>query len=280
MHEKNTMIPDWIRTAPYDKESFLKTKELVQEYNLNTVCMEADCPNRYECFSKGTATFMILGDTCTRNCRYCNINKGKPKEVDPDEPQRIAQAVKKLDLNYAVITCVTRDDLEDGGAGQFARTIERIRKLSPGCKIEVLISDMKGDLGALKKIIDAGPDVLNHNIEVVRGLFSELRPQGNYDVSLKILEKGKESGLKTKSGFMLGFGEDESQIINTLRDLRDAGCNIVTIGQYLKPDKGLDVRKYYTPEEFKGIEEKANKLGIRGVLAGPLVRSSYKAGEI
>ncbi len=271
---KNIQIPD------YDRTAYVKTKELIEKNNLTTVCIEANCPNKYECFSKKTATFMILGDTCTRNCRYCNIKSGKPRKVDAGEPTRIAKAIKKLNLKYAVITCVTRDDLQDGGAGQFVNTIKEIRKLNPDCKIEVLISDLKGNWNSLKQIIDAKPDVLNHNIETVRELFPILRPEGNYDVSLILLKKAKEfnPNMKIKSGFMLGLGEKINQIVQTMSDLKGAGCDIVTIGQYLQPSKKhFKVKKYYSSEEFKKIEEKAKQIGINQISAGSLVRSSYNA---
>ncbi len=271
-----------IQIPEFERKEYVKTKELIEHNNLTTVCIEANCPNRYECFSKKTATFMILGDTCTRNCLYCNIKSGMPEKVDDDEPARIAKAIKKLNLKYAVITCVTRDDLNDGGAGQFVNTIKEIRKLNPNCKIEVLISDLKGDWNSLKEIINAKPDVLNHNIETVKELFPRLRPKGNYELSIQLLKKVKEFNLKLKikSGFMLGFGEEKSQVIQTIIDLKDAGCNIVTIGQYLQPSKKhAEVKKYYSPEEFKEIEKKARQIGVKHVVAGPLVRSSYKASE-
>lgn len=271
-----------ISIKSYDRNEYLKTKSLLEKNNLTTVCIEANCPNRYECFSKRTATFMILGDTCTRNCRYCNIKKGIPEKVDVDEPTRIAKAIKRLDLKYAVITCVTRDDLTDGGAGQFVNTIKEIRKLNPYCKIEVLISDLNGNWNSLKQIIDVKPDVLNHNIEIVRELFPRLRPKGSYEVSLMLLKKVKEynPNIKIKSGFMVGFGENEEQIFHTIKDLKNSGCDIVTIGQYLPPsEKHFEMKKQYTIEEFKKIEKKAKELGIKQVVAGPLVRSSYNASE-
>ncbi len=277
-----TGVPSWVEIEPYNKNEYLKTKKLTEDNNLTTVCMEANCPNRYECFSKGTATFMILGNTCTRNCLYCNINKRVPKDVDDDEPKRIAEAVKKLGLSYAVVTCVTRDDLEDGGAEQFVKTVDEIRQATPKCRVELLISDLKGNWEALKKIIDSKPDVLNHNIEVVRDLFPLLRPNGSYDFSLKLLKTAKNFNpeIKIKSGFMLGFGEEMSQILQTITDLKDAGCDIVTIGQYLQPSrKHFRMKKQYTVEEFKEIEEKAKELGIKQVVAGPLVRSSYRASS-
>jgi len=276
-------LPSWIKVKSYDKEAYIKTKNIIERYNLHTICIEADCPNRYECFSKGTATFMILGDVCTRNCLYCNVKKGKPKGVDKSETKRIAMAVKKLDLRYVVITCVTRDDLPDGGAEQFVDTINEIRKAKPNSKIELLISDLNGNWEALKKIVDAKPDVINHNIEVVRELFKKLRPKGSYDLSLSLLKKIKEINpeIKTKSGFMVGFGESKKQIVQTLKDLRKANCNIVTIGQYLQPSTShFEVKKYYAPNEFKKIEKAAKAMGFEKVMAGPLVRSSYHAGEM
>lgn len=273
---KNIQIPR------YDRTEYVKTKELIEKHDLTTVCTEANCPNRYECFSRKTATFMILGDTCTRNCLYCNIKSGRPRNVDTDEPVRIAKAIKKLNLKYAVITCVARDDLPDKGAGQFVNTIKEIRKLTPDCRIEVLISDLNGDWNLLKRIMDAKPEVLNHNIETVRNLFPKLRPKGDYDLSLMLLKKAKEFNptMKTKSGFMVGLGEEMSQIVQTLTNLKGAGCDIVTIGQYLQPSKKhFEMKKQYSTEEFKEIEKRAKELGIKQVVAGSLVRSSYKASE-
>ncbi|MGM5484671.1 MAG: lipoyl synthase [Nanobdellota archaeon] len=273
-------LPGWIRIGSYDKEEYLKTKDVIDRNGLVTVCKEADCPNRYECFSRKTATFMILGEICTRNCRYCNIKSGKPKDVDKDEPERVADAVRKLGLKYAVITCVTRDDLEDGGAEHFVKTLDAIRKNVPDCKIELLISDLKGNWKALKRIVDSKPDVINHNIEVDKGLFPFMRPEGDYGISLELLRKVKEfdPSIFTKSGFMLGLGEKD--VRKTLRDLKYAGCDIITVGQYLQPSReNTEVKKYYTPEEFREIKEKAEKMGFKKVVSGPLVRSSYKASE-
>ena len=275
-------LPSWIKTAAYDKKEYLNTKELIEKNELNTVCLEANCPNRYECFSKKTATFMILGDTCTRDCLYCGVKKGTPRDVDTQEPQRIAEAVNKLGLNYAVITCVTRDDLEDAGAGQFVDTVNNIKNKNPGCRTELLISDLNGNWNALKKILDSEPDVVNHNIEVTKELFPKLRPKGDYELSLQLLKKAKElkQEIITKSGFMVGFGEDKTQIHNTIKDLQKAGCDIITIGQYLQPTPdSFEVKKYYTPKEFEEFKEFGEDLGLK-VVAGPLVRSSYKASEL
>ncbi|MGM5482669.1 MAG: lipoyl synthase [Nanobdellota archaeon] len=278
----NNKLPLWIKVGKYNKHEYLKTKTLIEKNCLNTVCIEANCPNKYECFSKKTATFMILGNTCTRNCLYCNVKRGKPEKPDENEPERIAEAVKKLGLRYAVITCVTRDDLKDGGGEQFVKTVNAIKNIDAECKIELLISDLKGNWKALEKIISAGPDVLNHNIEVPRVFFPRLRPQGDYEISLQLLEKVKKLNFQTltKSGFMLGFGEKKSQILNTIKDLKNAGCKIITIGQYLQPNKDcVKVKKYYAPEEFEEFKAYGESLGMK-VVSGPMVRSSYKASEV
>ena len=276
-------LPDWIKIGKYDKKKYLKTLDIINENKLTTVCLEANCPNRYECFANGIATFMILGDVCTRNCRYCNIKKGQPKILDPTEPKKIAVAIKKMGLKYAVVTCVTRDDLVNGGAEQFAKTIKIVKKNNPGCRVEVLISDLQGNWQALKKIIKAKPDVINHNLEAVKDVFTLVRPKGDYRLSLELLRKMKEfaPGIKTKSGFMLGLGENDKQVAETLNDLKKCGCDIVTIGQYLQPSpKHFPVKKYYNLEEFKKIKSIARKTGIKHISAGYLVRSSYKANII
>ncbi len=278
-----TKWPDWIKIKPYNKSKYLKTLKIINDNKLTTVCLEANCPNRYECFSSGTATFMILGDTCTRNCRYCNVKKGSPNLVDKNEPKRIAQAVKKLNLDYAVITCVTRDDLDDGGAGQFVKTVDEIKKVKPGCKIELLVSDLKGDKKSLAKLLVANPDVFNHNIEVVEYLFSLLRPGGDYQRSVNLLAAAKEIQPKIvlKSGLMIGLGETKEQIIRTFKDLKAAGCQVLTVGQYLPPTPAhVPVKKFYQPEEFESLKKEANSLGFAKVEAGPLVRSSYRAMEV
>ncbi len=276
-------LPDWIKIGRYDKKKYLKTLDIINEDNLTTVCLEANCPNRYECFARNTATFMILGDVCTRNCRYCNIKKGRPKSVDSEEPKRIAIAVRKMGLDYAVITCVSRDDLPDSGTGQFVKTIKAIKKINPDCKVEVLISDLQGNWIALKQIIKAKPDVINHNLEAVKDIFTLVRPEGDYELSLELLRKTKKiaAGIKTKSGFMLGLGENDKQITETLNNLKRCDCDIVTIGQYLQPSpKHFPVKKYYSSGEFKKIESIAKKIGIKHISAGPLARSSYKANII
>ncbi len=269
-------LPNWIEVKDFNRVDYAKTLEKL--YGVNTVCMSANCPNRYECFASGTATFMILGNICTRNCKYCAINSGVPEPIDLDEPKKIAKISKNLNLNYVVITCVSRDDLKDGGARVFVKTIREIRKLLP-CKIELLISDLNGNPDALNKILKEKPDVLNHNIEVVKALFPILRPEGDYLRSLELLKKSEK--LVTKSGLMVGFGETMEEIMETLQDLAKVNVDILTIGQYLQPSKNHSpVKKYYTPEEFKVLEKKAKVLGFKKVFAGPLVRSSYHAKEV
>ncbi|MEM2121143.1 MAG: lipoyl synthase [Candidatus Woesearchaeota archaeon] len=278
----NQNITSVWKIQSYDKNKYLKTRNLINELGLNTVCIEANCPNRYECFSNNKATFMILGNVCTRNCLYCNVKKGLPKNVDPNEPKRISRAIKILGINYAVITSVTRDDLKDGGAEQFVKTIREIKRLNKDCKVEVLIPDFNGDLNSLKRIVEERPDVINHNIEVVRRLFNKLRPKGDYELSLKILKSIKEINPKivTKSGFMVGFGENKKDIVKTIKDLKRVDCDILTVGQYLRPSKKhFPVKKYYSKREFEEIKNIAEKIGFKKVFSGFLVRSSYKASE-
>ncbi|WP_297887746.1 lipoyl synthase [Sulfurihydrogenibium sp.] len=261
----------------------LQIKKLLRSFNLHTVCEEANCPNIGDCFSRKTATFMIMGDICTRNCPYCNVSHGKPHSLDPYEPENVALAVKKLGLKHVVITSVDRDDLPDGGASFFAKVVERVRLLNPDTTIEVLIPDFKGDIDSLKVVVNSKPDVINHNIETVKELYKKVRPQGNYERSLKILKTVKEidDGIITKSGFMLGLGETKDQIINLLKDLKENNCEVITIGQYLQPSKNhLPVEKYYTEEEFKEFEKIGYEIGFKEVFSGVLVRSSFHAGEI
>jgi len=272
--------PDWLKVKIGGGESYIKMKSLLRSVKLHTICEEAKCPNIAECFGSGTAVFLILGDICTRNCRYCYVKHGEPSDLNLNEPKDIAESVKHLGLKYVIITSVTRDDLEDGGASVFSDTISEIRKLNKVCKIEVLIPDFKGDINSLKKVIDAKPDVINHNIEVVKDLFEEIRPQGNYEVSLKILNEIKKlnKDVNTKSGFMVGLGENKDQILNTMKDLRKVNVDFLTIGQYLQPSRNhAPIKKYYCPEEFEHFKEKALDLGFKHVESGPLVRSSYHA---
>lgn len=274
--------PPWVRFSLPGGEDYVRVRGIIKEEGLHTVCTEAGCPNIGECFSSGTATFLILGDTCTRNCRYCAVTKGTPGPVDGKEPEKIARAIEKLGLTYAVITSVTRDDLPDGGAGIYAELIGRIREKSPACEIEVLVPDfMPRWVENLQLVIEARPDVLNHNIEVAHSLYRELRPMGSYEVSLKILQKAADAGLAAKSGLMIGFGESTDDVYDTLKDLRGAGCSMLTVGQYLQSTRdGFPVAKYYHPDEFDEIRQRALTLGFEKVMAGPLVRSSYHAGEL
>jgi len=272
--------PDWLKVRIGGGENYSKMISLLRNAKLHTICQEAKCPNIAECFGSRTAVFLILGDVCTRNCRYCNVKYGEPSSLNLNEPMDVAESVKELGLKYVVITSVTRDDLEDGGANVFYKTIKEIKKLNKNCKVEVLIPDFKGKIGSLNKIINAKPDVINHNIEVVQELFPEIRPQGNYETSLEILTNIKKikKGVKTKSGFMVGFGETNEQILKTMSDLRKANVDFLTIGQYLQPSRDhVEIKRYYTPEEFKEFKKLALNMGFKHVESGPLVRSSYHA---
>jgi len=272
--------PDWLKVKIGSGENFVKMKSLLQNAKLHTICEEAKCPNIAECFGNGTAVFLIMGDTCSRNCGYCNVKHGKPLPINPNEPKDVAESVKELGLSYAVVTSVTRDDLEDGGASIFSEVVKEIKYATKNCNIEVLIPDFKGDEVALKKVIDAEPDVVNHNIEVSEELFPTIRPEGNYKTSLNVLKTIKKINrkMKTKSGFMVGLGEDKDQIIKTMQDLREADVDFLTIGQYLQPTRQhVEIKKYYTPEEFNEFKEIAMNLGFKHVESGPLVRSSYHA---
>lgn len=276
-------FPPWLKVQARLNERYLKTQLIIKENGLHTVCDGAACPNRGVCYAEGTATFMILGDVCTRNCRFCNVEKGKPRPLDPDEPRRVALAVQQLNLDYVVITSVTRDDLDDGGAGAFGDVIKRIRLESPNTKIEVLTPDFKNNQEALLTVAAAQPDVFNHNIETVCRLYPEVRPQADYQQSLAVLKGMKKmlDTVKTKSGIMVGLGETKKEIKETLIDLRSANCDFVTIGQYLSPSKQhLPVVEYIEPGVFDEYRELAYSLGFSGVASGPLVRSSYHAKEL
>lgn len=275
-------LPEYLKRPIIDTDRTRNVRKILKVNCLSTVCENARCPNKNECYTKNTATFLIMGNVCTRNCRYCNISCERPVPLDLEEPMHIAKAVKDLGLKYSVITSVTRDDLPDGGAEHFANCIYEIRKLSPGVKIEILTPDFKGNKGALDIIIKAHPNVFNHNIETVRNIFKTARPQGNYDCSLEVLKYVKESSdIITKSGLMVGLGETFEDIEQTLVDLKNVGCDILTIGQYIQPSKNhLEVSKYYTLEEFSELEKLAEKVGILHYQIGPLVRSSYRAAEL
>lgn len=277
--------PDWLRTKIPSGEEFKQVFELLRKYNLSTVCQEARCPNISECWAKKSATIMILGRVCTRACRFCAVTTGNPKGyLDPEEPENVAKVIKKLDLGYVVITSVDRDDLKDLGSGHYARTVKLIKEKNPHTKIEVLIPDFNGREEFLKKIVEAKPYVLGHNIETTRRLTPFIRDKRcGYEKSLDVLKKVKMLDSKgiTKSGFMVGLGENEEEIIATLNDLKDADTDIVTIGQYLQPTKRhIPVQKYYTPEDFKKFKEMGESMGLKFVFSGPLIRSSYHASEI
>lgn len=275
-------LPEFLKRPIIDTDKTRTVRKILKSNCLNTVCEGARCPNKNECYSNHTATFLIMGSVCTRNCRYCNISCQRPEPLDENEPLHVAQAVKDLGLKYAVITSVTRDDLPDGGANHFAKCINEIRKISPNTKIEILTPDFKGNEESLNTIIKAHPDVFNHNIETARDIFKIARPQGNYDTSLGVLKYVKEdSDIKTKSGFMIGLGEDIEQIKQTITDLHSVNCDILTIGQYIQPSKEhLPVAKYYNPEEYEELKDIAKNIGIKYFQIGPLVRSSYNAAKL
>jgi lipoic acid synthetase len=272
--------PSWLKTRLPTGGEFLRVRELVEQQGLHTVCQSARCPNIGHCWSRGTATFMILGNVCTRNCRFCAVATGRPDPLDPDEPRRVAEAVRRLGLLYAVITSVTRDDLPDGGAQVFAETIREIRAAVPGCRVEVLIPDFGGSEEALRIVLEAQPDVLNHNLETVARLYPRVRPQADYQRSLLLLERAHGWGAVTKSGLMLGLGESDEEIREVMRDLRRVGCQVLTLGQYLQPSPAhLPVERFVPPEEFAHWREWGLALGFRHVESGPLVRSSFHADQ-
>jgi len=272
-------LPEWVRKKITTNEDFGFTKEIIKKYKLNTVCTSARCPNIYECFSKKYATFMILGNVCTRNCKFCSVEHyGFPADVDMGEPENIAYAVRELGLKYVVITSVTRDDLDDGGAKHFANCIRRIKEINPETKIEPLIPDFKGSYSAIKTVLDARPDVIAHNLETVPSLYSIVRPQANYNVSLSVLEIAKKRNFLTKSGIMVGLGETEQQVIGVMEDLRKIDCDFFVIGQYLKPSRDcLDVKEFVRPEVFERYRIIGEKMGFKKVFAGVFCRSSYMA---
>jgi lipoic acid synthetase len=273
--------PDWLIKPAADTRAVNEMQHLLRKWNLSTVCQSAHCPNLSECFSQKTATFMILGNVCTRNCRFCAVDAGSPQLVDSGEPMRVARIVKQLGLQYVVITSVTRDDLPDGGAQHFEKTIRAIRSLCPQTKVEVLVSDFNGSTGALGTVCDARPDMFNHNIETVSGLYSVVRPQASYRRSLDVLKYAADSGLPVKSGIMLGLGETSDQIEKTLRDIWQTGCRYLTIGQYLAPSaKHLPMARYVTPGEFDDYAQIARDIGFKNVASEPLVRSSYRAAAM
>ncbi|MCX6552376.1 MAG: lipoyl synthase [Acidobacteria bacterium] len=274
--------PDWLKVRAPGSPNYLRLKELMRDQGLHTVCEEAHCPNIGECWHHGTATFMILGDVCTRACGFCAVQHGKPAGLDREEPARVAEAVRSMALRYVVVTSVDRDDLEDGGAAIFAETIRLTREARPSCRIEVLIPDFQGHEQALRTVLDAGPDVLNHNTETVPRLYRLARPGGRYPRTLELLDRARRYAphVATKSGIMVGLGEEWAEVVDTLADLHEAGVGILTIGQYLSPSAShLPVARYYHPDEFEMLRITAVNIGFGHVECGPLVRSSYHAHE-
>lgn len=273
--------PKWLRRKLPQGPEYERMRNLIRNNSLATVCQEAQCPNQFECFSKGTATFMILGDRCTRNCGFCAVSHKPLTLPDPEEPARVAGAVASLKLSYAVITSVTRDDLDDGGGSHFVKTIQEIHNQSPETLIEILIPDLQGNWEALGDILRACPDVLNHNLETVQRLYSRVRPEAEYERSLELLRKSKDMSPQTptKSGVMLGLGETIEELQGTMADLLDNGCDILTLGQYLQPSRShLPVERFVSPMEFESLKEYAEDLGFKGVASSPNVRSSFEAG--
>lgn len=280
--QTNTKKPYWLKVKFPSHQNFFYVSNILKEENLNTICQSAKCPNISECWSQKTATFLILGDLCTRSCSFCAVEKGSPSPPSQNEPTRVAEAVSSLGLHYAVVTSVTRDDLPDGGASVFAETIKAIKKRTPRVKIEVLIPDFNGDEQDLEEVIKAGPDIVNHNLETTEAIYPLInRPKKNYRRSLGVLKRAKEMGASTKSGLMVGLGEKTEEIIQTLFDLKETSCDLLTVGQYLQPTKtNIPVRKYYAPGEFAQLKRVALDSGFADVESGPLVRSSYRAHKM
>ncbi|MEZ4522795.1 MAG: lipoyl synthase [Thermomicrobiales bacterium] len=274
--------PEWLKVRRDHTDGYRELKRIMRDLDLNTVCEEARCPNIYECWQQRTATFMILGDTCTRACRFCAVNWGRPTHLDRDEPKRVARAVAAMGLRHAVITSVNRDELEDGGAEIFAETICEIRSAIPDCGIEVLIPDFKGDKAALQKVIDAGPEVISHNIETVPRLFRQIQPWSSFERGMTLLERIKDLApeIVSKTGLMVGLGEEFDEVVAVMRELAAIGVEVVTIGQYLPPSqRHAPLDRYYTPDEFAALKREGEAAGISHVESGPLVRSSYHAGD-
>jgi lipoic acid synthetase len=272
--------PDWLKVR-VSSEELEKMQIFLHDMSLNTVCQSANCPNIGECFANKTATFMIMGNVCTRGCRFCAVEKGHPLPLDEDEPRRVAEATRKLRLRHVVVTCVTRDDIPDGGAQHFANTIHELQKI-PGLTVEVLVSDFMGNEKSIRTVAMAKPNVINHNIETVPRLYHKVRPKADYQRSLNLLKKAKEldDNIATKSGIMVGLGELEDEVIEVMQDLRDINCDMMTIGQYLRPtEKHLEVEEYVTPEQFEKYKEIGYQMGFKYIASGPLVRSSYHAEE-
>lgn len=280
MTTRRTRHPGWLKVPLPAGKNFHDVRKLVKQHHLHTVCQSAHCPNIGDCWGQRTATFMILGDICTRNCQFCAVTSGTPQAVDQDEPRRVAEAVKKLSLRYVVITSVTRDDLPDSGAAIFTDTIREIRKAVPACKVEVLIPDFNGLESALSVVIESNPDVLNHNIETVPSLYPTVRPEADYYRSIRVLEYAKHQGMLIKTGLMLGLGETDDEVLAVMRHLREVDCDMLTLGQYLQPSsEHLPIDRYLTPAEFNQFKMTGEEIGFRHVEAGPLVRSSFHAAS-
>jgi len=276
----NGEFPEWLKIPAPDEKSLYEMQDFIKDMTLHTVCEEALCPNVGECFKSRTATFLLMGDVCTRNCNFCAVRHGNPLPLDPDEPRHIAEACKALGLKYVVLTCVTRDDLADGGASHMALVVEEVKRLNPGAKVELLTSDLGGSRDALKNLLEAPLDVLAHNVEIVPSLYPAVRPQANYERSLAVIEMAKAIAPKvlTKSGIMVGLGETYEEVIEVMCDLISVGCDILTIGQYLQPSPShLPVKEFVPPKQYQMYEQKGLELGFKYVVAGPLVRSSYRA---
>ncbi|MFN7915096.1 MAG: lipoyl synthase [Vicinamibacterales bacterium] len=274
--------PEWLKVKAPGSPNYLRLKSIMRDLKLNTVCEEAHCPNIGECWNHGTATFMILGDVCTRACAYCAVSHGRPAPIDPAEPERVAHAIHQLNLNYVVITSVDRDDVKDGGASIFAGVITETRKRLPECRIEVLIPDFKGEEAPLRTVLEARPDIMNHNTETVPRLYRMARSGGRYARTLELLDRSRTIApdIPTKTGLMVGLGEEREELLQVFRDLRNVGCQILTIGQYLRPSQAhTPMVRYYTPDEFRDLKQVALEMGFVHVESGPLVRSSYHANE-
>ena len=279
---KRPRLPEWFRLKLPTASAYFATRNLIDDLNLNTVCESARCPNHWECWSKGTATFMIAGDRCTRACGFCAVDTRKPMALEVDEPDRVAEATRRMKLKHVVITAVARDDLSDGGAAHFNRVIERVREVNPGVLIEVLTPDFQDDDSAIDAVISARPEIFNHNLETVRSLTPEVRSVATYDRSLSVLAKVKKRApeIYTKSGLMLGLGETKEELLEAMADLRSAGCDLLTLGQYLQPtEKHLKIEEFIHPDQFAAYKRTAEAMGFSYVASGPLVRSSYHADD-
>jgi len=280
---EHARLPEWLRRAAPDPSILARMKDLLDGLQLHTVCESADCPNQGECFAHGTATFMILGDVCTRNCTFCAVKTGRPLPVDASEPEHMVEATRRLGLRHVVITSVTRDDLDDGGAAQFARCVVALRRYDPSVTVEVLIPDFQGSFPPLKVVLDSSPTILNHNVETVPRLYPEVRPQANYERSVELLMKAKAEApqVLTKSGLMIGLGETREEVIEVMRDLREADCDFLTIGQYLQPSpQHHPVVRFVTPAEFEEYKNVGEEMGFKYVASAPFVRSSFHAAEL